>query len=380
MAAGIPGWTGSNAVAGRKSGVNSSLRMEALTRAGSGAASAARCSIEAREAIWGKLAAKGLVWQPGRGAGEERQLVLSSPREWTAEQWKDAALHVLEMEAELRASGWTLGAAAPQWVQFAGCRPVWISQTALHPARAGVWEARRQFEKEFLGPLLERCGVRRGWIDWLGALGRMRPRLAGRSLPAADELERLHERLERLAPRRRWSPWKCAESAREPSGLASVLVREAAARLGARLVYEWRGKAPMSEALRAVSGVAWVRFHESEEEAAADYLGQRAVHGGVLPLWSRGGDPMQECPQRIAAHLAVAVGRGNVPRTLPELARFAGHLSRMAPVALVEFVPERDGMDWDCFLAVIREHFRVEWVAETGAERRLCTLVRAGQP
>ncbi|MEJ5366851.1 MAG: hypothetical protein WHT08_00945 [Bryobacteraceae bacterium] len=338
-----------------------------------------RPAIEAREAVWRELVAKSLAWQPGGGTEGNRRppLVLSSPLEWTAEQWKDAALHVLQVEAELRKSGWTLGSAAPQWVQFCGCRPVWISQTALHPRRPGTWEAEQQFRRELLAPLLERCGAKTGRLPWRVFLETTWRRVARLALAAPDDLGWLREQVDRLAPRRRWSPWKCCESAREPSGLASVLVKEAAARLGARLVYEWRGSRPLCQPLRPANGMAWVRFHQSEEEAAADYLDQRAVHGEVLPLWNRTGDPMQACPHRTPADLAVAVGRGNVPCAPTELALFTRQLSRMAPVAMVEFIPERGGVEWESFLGAVRGLFRVTSVVETGAGRRLCTLLRS---
>lgn len=354
---------------------------EILTRAAVAAAMPPDCRHgEAREAVWRQLAARGLVWQPGdgpEGAGQ-RPLVLSSAQEWTAEHLKDVALHVLRVEAGLREFGWTLGSAASHWVQFAGCRPVWISQTAMRPQGPGPWEARQQFERELLLPLLERCDERLGRCCRRARLHRMWERVARLAdTEPRDEVALWQKRIERLAPRRRWSPWKTAELLKEPAGLVSILVKEAATRLGARLVYELRGKHPMCAALRPDGGPAWVRFHECEEEAAADYLEQRAAHGGVLPLWNRTGDPMKACPQRAEADLAVAVGRGNIPPALPELAQFADQLSRMARAAMVEFVPVDGGVEWDAFLGVIRGRFRVAGVVETGAGRRLCTLERS---
>ncbi|MGQ9918900.1 MAG: hypothetical protein ACUVS7_15945 [Bryobacteraceae bacterium] len=191
-----------------------------------------------------------------------------------------------------------------------------------------------------------------------------------------DELADLQGRIERLVPRRRWSPWVSAGIRRDPAGLGAILVEEAVAKQRVRLVYEWRGKQPMSPALRSQPGTAWIRLHESEEQAAADYLEQRAVGGSVLPLWIRTGDPPEACPRRMQADLAVAVGDGNVPSTPPELARFAEQLSRLAPVAMVEVVPAKGGVEWDVFLEQMRNRFRVACVAETGPGRRLCTLER----
>ncbi|MGQ9918899.1 MAG: hypothetical protein ACUVS7_15940 [Bryobacteraceae bacterium] len=104
------------------------------------------CRLEAREWVWLKIARRGLVWQPdlGHETAGLRPLVLSSAREWTVEHWKDAALHVLKLEAGLREAGWTLSSVALRWVQFAGCRPVWISQTVLRPRRTDRWEAQTE--------------------------------------------------------------------------------------------------------------------------------------------------------------------------------------------------------------------------------------------
>lgn len=76
------------------------------------------------------------------------------------------------------------------------------------------------------------------------------------------------------------------------------------------------------------------------------------------------------------ADLAVAVGDGNVPSTPPQLARIAEQLSRLAPVAMVDCVPAKGGVEWDVFLEQMRNRFRAVCVAETDPGRRLCTLER----
>lgn len=84
-------------------GGSSGMVMPARARAAEGEPRIA-CRLEARAWVWLKLARRGLVWQPGLGheAARLRPLVLSSAREWTVEHWKDAALHVLKVEAGLR--------------------------------------------------------------------------------------------------------------------------------------------------------------------------------------------------------------------------------------------------------------------------------------
>lgn len=333
-----------------------------------------------RERVWAKLVQAGLAWQPdsGQPSGAGALLTLSSAAEWTAEHLKDAALHVLRVEGALRAMDWTLGTVATHWVQFAGCRPAWISPSALYPRHGSQWEARQGFLDEFLTPLLGRSldGDRpRWWRTWGWTVHRLLCSLSPGDL--RGELSELTETVEKITVRRRWSPWKNHLRVCEPAGPAAILAREEASRRGARLVYEWRGQRPASAPLRPWPGAAWVRIHESEEEAAADYLEQRALHDSVLPLWNRTGDPMDACPRRAQADLLIATGKGNVPVDAPELARFAQVIRRMAHAALVEYAGAENPGGWDLFLAVMRNGFRVVQVAETGAGRRVCLLERA---
>ncbi len=331
-----------------------------------------------REVAWGRLVKAGLAWQPdpNRQADANPVLILSSVCEWTAEHLKDAALHLLRVEAALREMGWTLGAIVSPWIQFAGCRPVWISQTALRPRGSADWAGRRAFLDEFLNPLLQWCGRRTPEPPWLGLLRRAAARWTGRA--GRDDLAELMESVENLKPRPQWSPWRSRLQALEPPGLAAIQAQEEASRRGARLVYEWRGPQPASEPLRPFPGAAWIRFHSNGDDAAADYLEQRAVHGRVLPLWNRSGDPVAACPRRSEADLLIAAGRGNVPSGAASLDGFARIIRRMARAVLVEYVPEPGGVTWETFLHTMRGACRILHVTETGAGRRLCLLERAG--
>lgn len=336
--------------------------------------------LAARQEVWRRLVEAGLVWQPGIGheyGGGRGALTLSSPTEWTAEHWKDAALHVLKVEEALRAAGWTLGLLEARRVQFVRCRPVWISQTALLPLRQELRQEWKEFVGCFLNPLLDECadgnhrGGRRGWIGRLCARTR---RLAG--LTARDAVAELRETVERVPPRRQWSPWRSNAQPPEAAGPAAILAREEAMRRGAGLVYEWRSAGCRSAALQACPGAAWIRFHESADEAAADYLEQRAAQGEALPLWNSTGDPMAACPGRAEADLLIATGRGNAPVDERRLAGFARVIRRMARAAVVEFVPEEGGAGWEAFGGTLRSLFRIARTDETGAGRRLCVLER----
>ena len=323
-----------------------------------------------RQEAWSRLVEAGLAWQPDplQPPPVSAPLLLSSPQEWTTEHLKDAALHVLRVEAALREMGWTLGSAPAQWAQFAGCRVRWISQTALRPRKPGPWPGRQAFFDEFLRPLLERCPEDAWWRRWRRPLRGLFP------CGARDEIAELESLVASLTPRRRWAPWTAGVLPLEPPGLAAILAREEALRRGARLIYEWRGKQAGSAPLRPWQGVAWVRFHESEERAAADYLEHRASLGCVLPIWKRCGEPMASCPRRPEADLLVATGRGNAPAGGAALDHFQRAIRPMAPAAVIEHAGA-DG--WEPFLAGVRREFRLAWTADTGAGRRACLIERA---
>lgn len=343
--------------------------------------------VVARHRMWERLAEQGLVWapaggwqQPGEAHPHRGALVLSWPGEWTVEHWRDAAFHVLQVEEALRTHGWSLRNVRAEWIQFRGCRPVWISQAALAPFDGRRWPGREAFVCEFLAPL--RRTLESGRAGLWGRLCAWRERrclqrLAAPHLPAArgEDLRLLRQALERCAPVGRWSPWLMHEAAAEPAGIAGVVVREEARLRRAALVYEWRQPRARGARLAPVPRAAWVRFHGAADEAASDYLEQRAAGGSVLPLVDC--EPLQACPRAaLAADLGVAVGAGNLPADLPRLALFARRLRSLAKAAIVEFLPG-SGPDWEQFRSVFSSGFRILSVIEAGAGRRVCVLERA---
>ncbi|MCX7602515.1 MAG: hypothetical protein N2036_00420 [Bryobacteraceae bacterium] len=162
--------------------------------------------------------------------------------------------------------------------------------------------------------------------------------------------------------------------AAEPAGIAGIVAKEEARLRGAALVYEWRQRQARGAKLAPPPGPAWVRFHESGYQAAADYLEERAAGGAALPL------AVQSLPdsrprRSLEADLAVIIGRGNLPRTLPGLGRLAAGIRAVARAVVVEFIPEID-VSWHQFLSVFAADFRISLVVEAGAGRRVCVMER----
>ncbi|MCS7042108.1 MAG: hypothetical protein NZR01_04895 [Bryobacteraceae bacterium] len=329
---------------------------------------------------------EGLVWTPveaapdaGTALHKAAPLVLSWPDEWTAEHWRDAAAHVLSLEEALRGRGWTLRAVRPQWIQFRGCRPVWISQAALAPFDGLRWPGRESFVREFLEPLRRSSQDNPGsvWVRlWRWRHCKSLARLASGHLPAVrgEDLRLLRAAIGRCVPGKRWSPCQVHDVAAEPAGIAGIVAKEEARLRGAALVYEWRQRQARGAKLAPPPGPAWVRFHESGDQAAADYLEERAAGGAALPL------AVQSLPdsrprRSLEADLAVIIGRGNLPRGLSGLGRLAAGIRAMARAVVVEFIPEID-VSWHQFLSVFAADFRISSVVEAGAGRRVCVMER----
>jgi SAM-dependent methyltransferase len=87
---------------------------------------------------------------------EHRALpVVSYPAEWSAAQFKDAALLVLDLEAALRPHGLTLHDANPWNVLFDGTQPLFVDFSCIAPLEdRSLWYGRRELVEFYLNPLL----------------------------------------------------------------------------------------------------------------------------------------------------------------------------------------------------------------------------------
>jgi SAM-dependent methyltransferase len=104
-----------------------------------------------------EIADHSLAAEPSRAhavIAPEPLAFVSYPYEWTFGELRDAALLTLEVEARVRAAGFTLKDASAYNVQFRGGRPILIDTLSFERAVAGrPWMAYRQFCQHFLAPL-----------------------------------------------------------------------------------------------------------------------------------------------------------------------------------------------------------------------------------
>jgi hypothetical protein len=81
--------------------------------------------------------------------------IISYPSEWCASQLKAAAIHILDLEMELREFGLTLLDINPWNMLFVGTQPLYVDFCSISPlSDANEWSSRDQFEEFFLNPLL----------------------------------------------------------------------------------------------------------------------------------------------------------------------------------------------------------------------------------
>ena len=79
---------------------------------------------------------------------------ISYPFEWTFGELKDAGLLTLDVQLDALAAGWTLKDASAYNVQFRDGKPVMIDSLSFEPHEDGTpWVAYRQFCEHFLAPL-----------------------------------------------------------------------------------------------------------------------------------------------------------------------------------------------------------------------------------
>lgn len=331
---------------------------------------------------------------------------VSYPYEWSFSQLKDAALLTLQLQNLALDSGMRLKDASAYNIQFDAGRPVLIDSLSFEVAEATEpWPAYRQFCEHFLAPLAliahrdARCGLLlREFIDGIPLdlattllPGRTRlnlglashlhlhagaQRRAARAAPAAEEAPKQERRISATGQRAlldslrrtvqglRWEPsghWAGYATTTSYSEAATAskgeIVREMLTAVGGRTAWDVGANTGVYSALAAEAGyrvIAW------DQDAGSVEAHWRRVRGGanpaILPLildlanpspalgWGLEerrsfldrGEPDVIMALALVHHLAIG---NNVP-----LLGVARLFARMAPNAIVEFVPKEDPM------------------------------------
>ena len=354
--------------------------------------------------------------------------VISYPYEWSFSQLKEAALLTLELQARALDAGMRLKDASAYNIQLDAGRPILIDSLSFElAAPTEPWPAYRQFCEHFLAPLAliahrdARCGLMlREFIDGipLELAARLLPgrtrlnlglsahihlhagaqrRAANEPPPAAgaQKPERrisetgqraLLDSLRRTVEGLRWQPsshWSEYASTTSYSDAATAskgeIVREMLASVGGRSAWDVGANTGVYSAMAADAGyrvVAW------DQDAASVDAHWRRVRGDgnptILPLicdlanpspaigWAleerssflNRGEPDVMLALALVHHLAIG---NNVP--LPGVARL---FARMAPRAIVEFVPKEDPMTRRLLAARrdIFEHYTIDGFRE----------------
>jgi len=331
---------------------------------------------------------------------------ISYPYEWSFSQLKEAALLTLELQSRALDAGMRLKDASAYNMQFDAGRPILIDTLSFEvAAETEPWPAYRQFCEHFLAPLAlmahrdVRCGLMlREFIDGipLDLAARLLPGRTRLNLGLASHLH-LHAGAQRRAanqpppvsgsaPRERrisatgqralldslqrtvsglkWEPtshWTEYASTTSYSDAATAskgeIVREMLAAVRGRSAWDVGANTGFYSAIAADAGyrvIAW------DQDAGSVEAHWRRVRGGaaprILPLicdlanpspaigWALEerasfldrGEPDVMLALALVHHLAIG---NNVP--LPGIARL---FARMAPHAIVEFVPKEDPM------------------------------------
>ncbi|HEX5039025.1 MAG TPA: SAM-dependent methyltransferase [Candidatus Limnocylindria bacterium] len=331
---------------------------------------------------------------------------ISYPYEWCFSQLKEAALLTLDLQARALDAGMRLRDASAYNIQFDGGKPILIDSLSFEPAAiTEPWPAYRQFCEHFLAPLSliahrdERCGLMlRDFIDGIPLdyatrllPGRTRLNLglashlhahAGAQRraanapppdPSAKPAERrisetgqraLLDSLRRTVAGLRWEPsshwtgYATATSYSEAGTMSKArIVREMLDAAGGASAWDLGANTGVYSGLAVEAGyrvIAW------DQDAGSVEMHWRQVRGDaarpILPLvldlanpspgigWAleerasflERGEPDLILALALVHHLAIGY---NVP--LPRVARL---FARMAPRAIVEFVPKEDPM------------------------------------
>ncbi len=332
--------------------------------------------------------------------------LISYPYEWSFSQLKEAALLTLELQARALDAGMRLKDASAYNIQLDAGRPILIDSLSFEVAAATEpWPAYRQFCEHFLAPLAliahrdARCGLMlRDFIDgipidlaarllpWrtrlnlglsahvhLHAGAQRRAAYEPASTPAAAGRERritetgqraLLDSLRRTVDGLRWQPssqWSGYASATSYSDAATAskgeIVREMLAMVGGRTAWDVGANVGVYSDMAAAAGYRVVAWDQDAASVEAHWLRVRGDgNPAVLPLvldlsnpspaigWAleerasflERGEPDLMLALALVHHLAIG---NNVP--LPGVAKL---FARMAPRAIVEFVPKDDPM------------------------------------
>lgn len=335
-----------------------------------------------------------------------RIATISYPYEWAFSQLKEAALLTLDLQLQALDAGMRLKDASAYNIQLEDGRPILIDSLSFEVAPATEpWPAYQQFCEHFLAPLAliahrdPRCGLMlREFIDGipLDLAARLLPgrtklnlglsahihvhagaqRRAAKEAPPVDGAARpsrrvsetgqraLLDSLRRTVTSLRWKPeshWAGYATTTSYSDAATAskgrMVREMLAAAGGRTAWDVGANTGVYSAMAAEAGYRVVAWDQDAASVEAHWLRVRGDgNPAVLPLvldlanpspaigWAleeRGsflerGEPDLILALALVHHLAIG---NNVP--LPSVARL---FARMAPKAIVEFVPKDDPM------------------------------------
>ncbi len=374
--------------------------------------------------------------------------VISYPYEWSFSQLQDAALLTLRAQAMAMEAGMTLRDASAYNVQFQRGKPVLIDSLSFERAQPGrPWIAYRQFCEHFLAPLalMSRVDVRLGSLlrDHLEGIpldlaARLLPRRTRLSFGLGPHIH-LHARAQRqhaddnadasngepttMSPKRlatlieslhdtvaglsweaagtAWADYAEHTSYDDAAAAAKDLaVGEALATIGGQRAWDLGANTGRYSRIAADAGYRVVAL---DIDAAAVERAYRAIRADgrddILPLLADITDPSPPLGwgsaeragllERVDADVIIALALvhhlaigSNVP--LPMIAAL---FARLAPHAIVEFVPKEDAMvrrllasRRDIFPAYSIDGFRdafsryFEIVAETPLEDSLRTV------
>ena len=354
--------------------------------------------------------------------------VISYPYEWSFSQLKEAALLTLELQSRALDAGMRLKDASAYNIQLDAGRPILIDSLSFElAAPTEPWPAYRQFCEHFLAPLAliahrdARCGLMlREFIDGipLDLAARLLPgrtrlnlglsahvhlhagaqrRAANDPVPDAgpprkerrisetgqrallDSLRRTVEGL-RWKPSSHWSAYASTTSYSEAATTSKAeIVRAMLAEAGGRTAWDVGANTGVYSALAADAGYRVVAWDQDAASVEAHWLRVRGDgNPAILPLildlanpspsigWGleerssflERGEPDVMLALALVHHLAIG---NNVP--LPGVALL---FARMAPRAIVEFVPKEDPMTRRLLAARrdIFEHYTIDGFRE----------------